>query len=329
MSVYRFVTKDTVEEDVLERAKRKMILEYAIIHQMDTSGTQIDRSRAAAPRAELNEGDLTAILKFGAAQLFQSTADQSKLESMDLDEIMGQGEMYESEVLPGAGSNLGGEDFLQAFAAVQDVKADASSWDDIIPLAFRQQVAQDLVKQQEQEAASHAAADPPLSGADASLEQAKSQAPPTKPTKKGRSHVERSLDLSERDVRALIRSLQTFGDIRSRYEDIVQHAKCEGKNRAIVLQTVDELVALCEKAIREKQDLISSKRKAGEEVSASLRNKAVLLEFGKVGGINAETTVNRVEHLRTLHEGEMPSEVRQQRRLADSPAQIWQSCPTP
>lgn len=29
VNVYRFVTKDTVEEDVLERARRKMILEYA------------------------------------------------------------------------------------------------------------------------------------------------------------------------------------------------------------------------------------------------------------------------------------------------------------
>lgn len=29
VNVYRFVSKDTMEEDVLERAKRKMVLEYA------------------------------------------------------------------------------------------------------------------------------------------------------------------------------------------------------------------------------------------------------------------------------------------------------------
>lgn len=29
MNVYRFVSKDTMEEDVLERAKKKMVLEYA------------------------------------------------------------------------------------------------------------------------------------------------------------------------------------------------------------------------------------------------------------------------------------------------------------
>jgi chromodomain-helicase-DNA-binding protein 1 len=29
VNVFRFVSKDTVEEDVLERAKKKMVLEYA------------------------------------------------------------------------------------------------------------------------------------------------------------------------------------------------------------------------------------------------------------------------------------------------------------
>jgi chromodomain-helicase-DNA-binding protein 1 len=29
VSIYRFVTKGTIEEDILEKAKRKMILEYA------------------------------------------------------------------------------------------------------------------------------------------------------------------------------------------------------------------------------------------------------------------------------------------------------------
>jgi hypothetical protein len=32
VSVYRFVAKDTMEEDVLERAKKKMVLEYASVY---------------------------------------------------------------------------------------------------------------------------------------------------------------------------------------------------------------------------------------------------------------------------------------------------------
>ena len=32
VNVYRFVSKDTMEEDILERAKRKMVLEYASMY---------------------------------------------------------------------------------------------------------------------------------------------------------------------------------------------------------------------------------------------------------------------------------------------------------
>lgn len=43
VSVYRFVSKDTMEEDVLERAKKKMVLEYASeytgrCHRLHTHG---------------------------------------------------------------------------------------------------------------------------------------------------------------------------------------------------------------------------------------------------------------------------------------------------
>ncbi|KAJ2707561.1 ATP-dependent DNA helicase Hrp3, partial [Coemansia spiralis] len=44
VSVYRFVSKKTIEEDILERAKRKMVLEYCIIKGMDTSGLHVTDS---------------------------------------------------------------------------------------------------------------------------------------------------------------------------------------------------------------------------------------------------------------------------------------------
>jgi SNF2 family DNA or RNA helicase len=38
VNIYRFVTMNSVEEDILERAKRKMVLDHVIIQRMDTSG---------------------------------------------------------------------------------------------------------------------------------------------------------------------------------------------------------------------------------------------------------------------------------------------------
>lgn len=38
VNIYRLLTMGSVEEDILERAKRKMVLDHVIIQRMDTSG---------------------------------------------------------------------------------------------------------------------------------------------------------------------------------------------------------------------------------------------------------------------------------------------------
>lgn len=42
VNIYRFVTMGSVEQDILERAKRKMVLDHVIIQRMDTSGMKPD-----------------------------------------------------------------------------------------------------------------------------------------------------------------------------------------------------------------------------------------------------------------------------------------------
>lgn len=41
VNIYRLVTMGSVEQDILERAKRKMVLDHVIIQRMDTSGVCI------------------------------------------------------------------------------------------------------------------------------------------------------------------------------------------------------------------------------------------------------------------------------------------------
>ncbi|KNZ49876.1 chromodomain-helicase-DNA-binding protein 1 [Puccinia sorghi] len=343
VNVYRLVTKDTVEEDVLERAKRKMILEYAIINQMDTSGKHVGRKEASKPETTFNKDDLSAILKFGAANLFKSSADQSKLESMDLDEIMNKGENFETETAP-TGTSLGGEDFLQQFA-VQDVKADVTSWDEIIPLSERQRVESERNTTTTKRAgegrnrgtATSRAAERSSSSKPNNLPPAEDDAgddyEPNGPTKSGRykkrksggrmkedtpdsvskpkesrdSSQSRSKDFSLKEIRDLIRSIQHFGDIRQRYDTMVKFAKLECKDRDVTLKCVDELKEVCERALAENEEAIRLKRQAGEEVTPAMRNKAVLVEFRNVANINAETVMSRMKDLRLLHD-ELTSE---------------------
>lgn len=56
VSVYRFVSKDTMEEDVLERAKKKMVLEYA---SMVISPFSARYFLIVCPRSHQSDGHVT------------------------------------------------------------------------------------------------------------------------------------------------------------------------------------------------------------------------------------------------------------------------------
>jgi chromodomain-helicase-DNA-binding protein 1 len=148
---------------------------------------------------------------------------------MDLDDILNQAEDHET-VEAGAGSSLGGEGFLQQLAIVQDVKADLS-WDDIIPLDERERVdREEIVRMEEAQPPSsgrkRAAAqiqpgayegmDPPEPSPSATAAKKSKPAPPRK------TAAQRAMELKDRDLRVLVRSLQRWGDIRLRYDDIVR-----------------------------------------------------------------------------------------------------------
>ncbi|KAG6869567.1 hypothetical protein C0992_002716, partial [Termitomyces sp. T32_za158] len=61
-----------MEEDVLERAKKKMVLEYAIINQMDTSQAHLGskaQPKDNNPKPDnLSKDELHAVLKYGASK---------------------------------------------------------------------------------------------------------------------------------------------------------------------------------------------------------------------------------------------------------------------
>ncbi|GAB5358594.1 hypothetical protein AAMO2058_000471600 [Amorphochlora amoebiformis] len=77
VNTYRLVTKHTVEEEIVERAKKKMILDHLVIQRMDTSGTGKGAKKSKtlkasnSKKAPLSTQDLSRILRFGARRLFK------------------------------------------------------------------------------------------------------------------------------------------------------------------------------------------------------------------------------------------------------------------
>ncbi|UZJ54627.1 hypothetical protein CBS101457_003947 [Exobasidium rhododendri] len=321
VSVYRFLTKDTMEEDVLERAKRKMVLEYAIIHQMDTSGTNFAPKTAVQKSQNFSKDELSAILKFGAQSMFKSNeaeeGQQKKLDEMDLDAILSNAEAHETEVDP-TGASSGGEGFLQQFAQVQDFKADVS-WDDIIPLEERLKVEEEERQKAVEEAKAASAGrrkaaqvKPGVYEGNADLDAEMSDSAlantSTASTKKQASSgpkktgAQRSVELNERDIRVLIRGIHRWGDIRYRPEPIISEGKLQNKNRSVLFEVADELVRLCEDGIESHDQMFKDMTANNQAISSALRQKAVLVECRGVGSINADTTLQRHYGLRLLAE---------------------------
>ncbi|KAI9463589.1 SNF2 family N-terminal domain-containing protein [Lactarius psammicola] len=314
VSVYRFVSKDTMEEDVLERAKKKMVLEYAIINQMDTSQAHLSgktgNGKDVTKPDNLSREELTAVLKYGAQKLFDkdNTQQDKKLDEMDLDDILNRAEDHETITGGDGGASLGGEGFLASVASVSDVKTEIS-WEDIIPLEERQKVEREEDQRKAEELAALDTKDRKRSHAPVSYEgmdvdqpvSASASKKPKGPAPTRKSASQKAMELKERDVRVLIRSMQKWGDIRQRYDIIVGDAKLQDKNKGMIIDVADDIVELCASAVEENNTQKQTRVAAGETLTTAQKSKAVLVTYRNVGNINAETVLSRTRDLHILY----------------------------
>ena len=156
VNIYRLVTKGSVEEDILERAKQKMVLDHLVIQRMDTTGKTVlssSKGTSSSNSTPFNKEELAQILKFGAEDLFKESEDAEDEPNVDIDDILRRAETRE-EVNPNTGHEL-----LNAFKMAsfnfneEDVKpattAAEKDWDQIIPEEDRAKIEADEKKNSE------------------------------------------------------------------------------------------------------------------------------------------------------------------------------------
>ncbi|XP_032571740.1 chromodomain-helicase-DNA-binding protein 1 isoform X1 [Drosophila sechellia] len=157
VNIYRLVTARSVEEQIVERAKQKMVLDHLVIQRMDTTGrTVLDKSGNghSSNSNPFNKDDLSAILKFGAEELFKDEQEHDDDLVCDIDDILRRAETRNED------PEMPADDLLSAFkvasiAAFEEEPSDSVSkpdqnaaaeeddskdWDDIIPEGFRKAI---------------------------------------------------------------------------------------------------------------------------------------------------------------------------------------------
>lgn len=318
VSIYRFVSKDTIEEQVLERARKKMILEYAII-SLGITDKKVNNSKN-----DPSSGELSEILKFGASAMFQKTDNQKKLENFDLEAVLNHAEDHITTPELGE-SNLGSEEFLKQFE-VTDYKADVD-WDDIIPEDELKKIKEEEEKRKEDaflqeqiEMSSRkrkAAIKPEYQNDDEGEDDEDSE---------GRSRRRgRKLDmnkLTESQVRSIYRAILKFGNITARIEELIEDGTLPNKNPEVMKKCYFDIHNKAKELIREAEEKRFTELKELEEAANKEKvsnsqlppnadgsayptpklqalnikkkeKKAVLFDYGGCRNLNAETILAR------------------------------------
>ncbi|KAJ7459517.1 hypothetical protein B0H11DRAFT_2316873 [Mycena galericulata] len=179
------------------------------------------------------------------------------------------------------------------------------SWEDIIPLEQRQKLEEDEERKSDDLVAGNSRkrthAQVSYEGMD--VDQPPSASAPKKPQTPGpmrKSASQKAMELKERDVRVLILSLQRWGDIRQRYDVIVNESKLQDKNKGMIFDVADDIIDVCQKALKDNEDQKRSRLASGEPLTNAQKSKAVLVTCRNVSNINAETVISRHRDLRIL-----------------------------
>lgn len=342
VSVYRFVSKDTVEEEILERARKKMILEYAII-----SLGMNDSATGKKNKNEPSTSELSQILKFGAANMFTATDNQKKLEELNLDDVLDRAEDHVTT--PDLGeSNLGSEEFLKQFE-VTDYKADVE-WDDIIPQDELAKLKEEEKKKAEDDYLNEQIA--MYSRRRAAVKQLQGGTPDTSGVedddddsggrRAAKKKAEQNHELSEKEIRGIYKSILRLGDLSGKWGRLVEEGSISNKNPVLIKHAYNEMINISKRLVREEENrrseaLADLERKAKDSkgsvvptdgdspmalwIAKKKEKKAVLFTYQGVKNLNAELILSRPPDMRLLA-SVIPEEKPTSFELPRSPKQV-------
>lgn len=315
VSIYRLVSKETVEEEVLERARNKLMLEFITIQRgvTDKDAKELSEKMVRAGKAiaePSSSEDISRILKRRGEKMFYQSGNQKKLEELDIDSVLENAEEHQTEQPEGLAAD-GGEEFLKSFEYM-DVKVELE-WDQIIP---KDQL-EEIKAEEKRKADERYLADVIEQNAPRRPKQADKEREERAAKKRARdlAAIEAGADdsdqrpgqdpkrpLSEKEVRNLIRGYLRFGSIDDRGDELVQDARLTNRDRGLLRDSLQEIIDKASELMKEEQDRIDTLERQHNKTLTKKDRKAVLFDFKGVKRINAETIVERPGEMRMLKE---------------------------
>ncbi|XP_053330599.1 chromodomain-helicase-DNA-binding protein 1 [Spea bombifrons] len=330
VNIYRLVTKGSVEEEIIERAKKKMVLDHLVIQRMDTTGkTVLHTGSTPSSSTPFNKEELAAILKFGAEELFKEPeGEEEEPQEMDIDEILKRAETRENE----GGPFTVGDELLSQFKVanfstmddddIVDPERNSKSWDDIIPGDQRRRIEEEERQKELQEIyllprMRNCAKQANFNGSEGrrsrnrrySGSDSDSMSDQQRPKKRGRPRTiprENIKGFSDAEIRRFIKSYKKFGCPLERLDAIARDAELVDKSETD-LRRLGELVHNgCIKALKDSS--------SGTERTGGRRGKMKGPTF-RISGVqvNAKLVSSHEEELAPLHKS-IPLDAEERKR---------------
>lgn len=314
VNIYRLVSKETVEEEVLERARNKLLLEYLAIQAGVTDDGKAFREefnkKGLKVDGPTSSQDIQQVLKVRSQKMFEQTGNQERLEQLDIDSILENAEVTKTQIDDKINLSSGGINW-DNWMQVHDVEVDHSTldWDNIIPQDRLEEIkAEEEKKKHEEYLAKVAEENAPRRATMKNRNVESDRADRLAKKRQRELQKERELEqkrallkdpkrpLTEKEQRNLIRAFLRFGCMDERGDEILQDAKLADRNRDFIRSFLDNLVKACQQAVDEVQA-----EKNGEALGKKDK-KAILFDFGDLKKVNAETPLERPPQLRLLRQ---------------------------
>ncbi|XP_053221686.1 chromodomain-helicase-DNA-binding protein 2 isoform X2 [Podarcis raffonei] len=325
VNIYRLVTKGTVEEEIIERAKKKMVLDHLVIQRMDTTGrTVLDNNSGRSNTNPFNKEELTAILKFGAEDLFKELeGEESEPQEMDIEEILRLAETRENEASTSATDELLSQFKVANFATMEEEEAELEErsqkdWDDIIPEEQRKKVEEEerqkeleeiymlprirssAKKAQANDSDSDVEMKKKLQGSSGSESETEDSDDDKRPKRRGRPRSVRKdmvEGFTDTEIRRFIKAYKKFGVPLERLECIARDAELVDKSVADLKRLGELLHNSCVSAMQEYEEHL--KENPAENKGPGKRRGPTI----KISGVqvNVKAIIQHEEEFAMMH----------------------------
>ena len=321
VTVYRLVAKETIEEEVLERARNKLLLEYLAIQRGVTDDGKALRDEAKQKGLRIDEAksadDIQWVLKMRSQKMFEQSGNQERLEQLDIDSILENAEVTKTKVDDNLNLSTGGIDW-DNFMQYTDVKVDdlALDWDQIIPAEQLAAIREDEEKKKHQEfldkeleasAPRRAALKSSRNSGDSERAERIAKKREREQMKQDRLEEQRAMlsdprrPLNEKETRNLVRAFMRYGHIDDRPDELLRDARLSDRDRGYIGDLLQELVTAAREAMERNSDEIRMQEQQSKKKMTKKDIKAVMFDFREVKKINAETILDRPPQQRLLH----------------------------